>query len=49
VDVGDRVGEKVPAVASDLVAAHSQELVRRHPVSGQEPLHVRGWSVARLA
>ena len=48
-DGGHGAGDDLPAVGLDLCAALGQEFGRRHPVTRQEALHVRGRCVARLA
>ena len=48
-DVGDGAADQLAAVAGHLVAAGREQLRGWHAVAGQEPLHVRGGCVARLA
>ena len=48
-DALDGAGDDPAAVAADLVAAAGQQLGGRHPVAGEEPLHVRRGGVAGVS
>jgi hypothetical protein len=46
-DAQHLISDQFDAVAGDLSPCLGQEVGRRHPVAGQEPLHVRGGGVSR--
>ena len=48
-DAFDGAGDDPAAIAADLVTAVGQELGGRHPVTGQEALHVGRGGVAGVA
>jgi len=47
-DAFDGAGDDPGAVAADFVAPVGQQFGRRHPVPGEEALHVRRGGVARM-
>jgi hypothetical protein len=46
-DPHDLILDQLHAVAANLDAARDQQLGRRHPIAGQEPMHVGRWGIAR--